>query len=749
MFERENSTVVFTDDFANGLQNWTLYATACVGKWELENQELVYRLAPPNTMGRGFISTRSRFQKIHSVDLEFYVPENAPCEVDIWLRSFYYTSVGRISRKEDGTQNLLYQRMNSVTRTGMAPMLRQDITQGGWLKWGDWNCYRMEITGQTFTLYLNGQPALQYLDPEYPVDEPVCIHLKTSAEATRFRNFKVAADQILPQQQAISERTEETAYTAQMTMDRTRPYGFLEAAGEKTWSMSLRNGVPVYGTAGSETLCSTWLHGFEKDPVVEAELLCEKPCEDGSCGLMARFAVDGSYLRAGYDFGQKAWFIAACLGVQYRKQYFSSDVLPGMEPDTCYSLRLECRDRAATLYVNGEIAVCAEDLGNTSYGRMGLFSCKTGLYARSFSCRMPNGGKITDGIMEVTVAPKDICFHMEIERLDEKTLFGLFWSRRFISYDLGEHFLPAPPQYDQVGHGGSYPSVHKRYSDGKFIQLVCEKDFAIQESEDLQTWTTLTHVLPKERICDEQGRYVALVHVSSFTELPMPDGSTRIFLPIAFRNYVGKEVAGHYTEVFYSDNGGKTWQKSEKNVRDLPDFPKWYGNMSWCESKVIRCSDGRLRMFCTRTITPCIYYADSFDDGKTWTQYGEITDMPTPTSSFAICPDPAIPGSYLMVYVNDQPHFCSTIFPRTRLTLVRTDGLQFEKILDVERFCTSENPLEGTAELYQILDPCINVFEDYIFISFGRSDDVGGDESPHHHGQRIRFVRIDRKAAGI
>jgi hypothetical protein len=69
--------------------------------------------------------------------------------------------------------------------------------------------------------------------------------------------------------------------------------------------------------------------------------------------------------------------------------------------------------------------------------------------------------------------------------------------------------------------------------------------------------------------------------------------------------------------------------------------------------------------------------------------------------------------------------------------------------LDLERFSTSENPTEGLPELYQLLDPCINVFEDYIFVAYGRSDDDGGPENPHHNAQRIRFVRIDRKVAGI
>ena len=52
----------------------------------------------------------------------------------------------------------------------------------------------------------------------------------------------------------------------------------------------------------------------------------------------------------------------------------------------------------------------------------------------------------------------------------------------------------------------------------------------------------------------------------------------------------------------FSRDGGKTWQSSRKNVCDLPNFSPWRGNMSWCESKIIRCVDGRLRMLGTRSM---------------------------------------------------------------------------------------------------------------------------------------------------
>ena len=744
---QKNKFELFTDSFDDGLQKWTLCGTAHRGCWETNNGELVYHKAPPYYITRGYIKPRNEFKNIRCIEFDFYMPECDAGDLVIWLHSYHYIASCCIARKSDGSNEATYLRLNSLKHTGIEPMVLHSLTPDQQIRLDDWNNYRLEIVDQTFTLYLNGQPTLVYTDSEYPAEDTSDIQVKITVDGTRFRNFSVQASEILPQQKYTCEHQTPNYYIAQMTMERTRPYGFLEPAGEQNFGMALVNEQPVYGTNIGTEFRHTWLHGFEKNGEVTAEVICTQPTPDAVCGIFARFAVEDSYLRAGYDFKENAWFIAASFGKTYRKQYFSSTSLPDMESDKYYQLRLVYTDCVAQLYVNNKIALVADGLENISYGRMGLFAQGTGFYTRSFTCALLSGS-ITDGIMEHTVAPDKVHSHFEIERLDQTTLYGQFEDQRYISYDLGEHFVPAPDEYSGTSCNRTYTSIHRRQSDGKFIQVLRDKDFMVQESEDLRNWTTLCHVLPKERVFDDKGRRLAYMHVSTMTELPMPDGTTRIFLPIGFNMYHDNMAPSQYTIVYYSDDGGKTWQSSKKNVCDLPNFSPWHGNMSWCESKIIRCADGRLRMLGTRSMAPCVFYTDSFDNGETWTAYGELSDMPTPICSFGICPDPINPGSYLMVYVNEKPYWHSCIFPRTRLTLVRTDGLTFEKVLDVDRFTNFDTPIENEAELYQILDPAINVFEDYIFITYGRSIDAD-IRNPHHHGQRARFVRIDRKKSGI
>ncbi len=740
-------TKTLTDDFSGGLQNWTVWGTTCQGKWDLTDNRMVYVAEPGTSRGRGFIALRNRFLGVQSVQFGFTLPQYRPCEVDVWLRAYNYTSICRLHMAENGKQTARYLRMNPVTFTGLVLAETKELP-AGLLKCDGENTYRIELQEKTFILLLNGQEVLRYTDEEFPAEDPVHVQLKLLAGGSAFFDFSATAKDILPPKEALEPKGGEPwVYQMELPADRTRPYGFTEIPGEEDWKITNVNGVPAYGTAGKPDYTQTWLFGFEKDPTVTAKVICNAPKKDAQCGLLARLGAEGTYLRAGYDFGRKAWYITACAGKPFRVQEFLGKA-PALVPGDLTTLQLKTLGDAAELYVNGALAVTAKGVYNISWGRVGLYAQGTDFYATEFACELPNGGKITDGVTEQTVAPDRLQAHLEIERLDQNTLYCQFKDNRYISYDCGLHWQDAPASFDHTGYGLCYPSMHRRQSDGKFIQLLQKKEFLLQESDDLQNWTDVCHVIPPEKVYTPEGELLSLIHVSSFTELPMPNGGTRLFLPIATRLFrFDGHAHSHSTVVYYSDDGGRTWQAAKKNVENLERFTPWHGNMSWCESKIIRCSDGRLRMLCTRTMAPYVYYADSFDDGETWTEYGELTDMPNPSSSYAICPDPTMPGTYLMVYINNVPPFRATMCPRTRLTLVRTDGLTFTTVMDMERMTNVTCPLEGSAELYQILDPCINVFEDYIFIAFGRSNDIGGFGS--HNAQRARFVRIDRAAAGI
>jgi hypothetical protein len=61
------------------------------------------------------------------------------------------------------------------------------------LKAGDWNTIRLEAKGDTFTVWLNGTKASQYVNPGYPDAGPISVqvHAKIGGKV-EFRNIRVA-----------------------------------------------------------------------------------------------------------------------------------------------------------------------------------------------------------------------------------------------------------------------------------------------------------------------------------------------------------------------------------------------------------------------------------------------------------------------------------------------------------------------------------------------------------------------------
>ncbi len=86
------------------------------------------------------------------------------------------------------------------------------------------------------------------------------------------------------------------------------------------------------------------------------------------------------------------------------------------------------------------------------------------------------------------------------------------------------------------------------------------------------------------------------------------NGKNRILFPIYDNNDVAER-----TSVIYSDDGGATWQRSEKIRGGI------FGIKS-SEAQIVMLSDGVLRLY-SRNQANYIGYADSTDGGATWSRY--------------------------------------------------------------------------------------------------------------------------------
>ena len=225
----------------------------------------------------------------------------------------------------------------------------------------------------------------------------------------------------------------------------------------------------------------------------------------------------------------------------------------------------------------------------------------------------------------------------------------------------------------------------------------------------------------------------------------MKDGRTRLFMPLVVRRYVDGRIMGHYTKVYYSDDGGREWCPSRGDTRNIYPHFESAPNSSWAESKVIRCSDGRLRMFYTRNSFGCICYTDSFDNGETFTGFYTMPQFPCAMSSFGIAEDPRQAGRYFLVYVKNHPYAKGSLFPRTHLVLLEsTDGLEWRERLTVDKINSEAH--DWSYDVNQILDPSILALKDTLYIGYGKSERV---EKAYHNQQRARCVVIEREKAGL
>ena len=113
----------------------------------------------------------------------------------------------------------------------------------------------------------------------------------------------------------------------------------------------------------------------------------------------------------------------------------------------------------------------------------------------------------------------------------------------------------------------------------------------------------------------------------------------RLLVPVA--RAVGKfEGDRDESLVFYSDDAGKTWQRSEP--APLPDGPR-----GMAEPCVIELKDGRLLMM-ARGGLGVLLASHSRDGGRTWSR-GTPTTLTSPLSSFTLR---RLPDGRLIVFYN-------------------------------------------------------------------------------------------------
>lgn len=515
------------------------------------------------------------------------------------------------------------------------------------------------------------------------------------------------------------------------------PNYWIEAVGRDDWKIASVGGKTAYGTSLSDRFSQSWLHGFSQDPILKASLYVKENQNDGQVGISVRMNLDTAFIRAGYDFNERKWFIAATQGPDFKTQKFYSAPAP-FSLESWYELELTAKGNSASLKVNGNtVAEANGTVAHNCKGRPALWTDGVNAYFTDVTYIMTDGGHVQDGLIEYTILPDTFHNFAEIEEAPNGELFLTAHTDALISTNKGLSFTSkCADDYADDLYGG-YSTLIKLH-DGNYIRVLSRMQ--VERSADLKTWTRIGQIIPDSELKDSKGNIVAIYHVNSATEIKLSNGTYRLFMPLAFRRYnTSGSIVGHNTRIFYSDDGGKSWNESQNSAKDV--YPDYNDSTSWSESKVVNCSDGTLRLYYTRNKIGHIAYTESRDNGVSWTGFYTYDEFDCCMSSFAVYPDPEDPSVWYMVFVNNRPYVNGSAYPRSRLVLMRSEnGKDWKRVMDLD--FVEEVGIPGKSHnIYQFIDPSLYINENYIYITYGRSL---AEDSSAHNQQRIAYIRIDR-----
>ncbi len=612
------------------------------------------------------------------------------------------------------------------------------VTNGSYdFDWDDILHLTFTLKGGIFSGYINGECVFSVADPQHYSGTSKNVILRTSTYTATFDNIKI-------------------------TVPPTA------AAGT--------NNVYVYRPKNGQHTQS-WLHVFDTAPIMSARVKVANLMQGAQVGVITRYAVENSYVKAGYDFDAQKWFISYTPGVEYEtKTVYAGSTLP-FNTDTWYTLDLVTTGTNVYFSVNGEL-MASQVVDYVGYGRVSLVAQNLTAAFDDVYSYSPMAATYDSGIVEQALwDDQGNCGELEI--LEEvvngqKVILATRNGKLLASYDSGVTFtdkhdytLPSTPL--------GYVSTVKTYDANGVFQNYVAVGYQYQAftSTDFKTWTGQDYIIEPTKIETAEDGTVstyyyeeytdsiltykefkehALDHISSFGLIDIGTDTPRLMIPVGIRylNDATDAIQGHYTRVFYSDDYGVTWNESVNNTRDITAYENaTLNSASFCEAKFVGTGTQTVYMYCTRKWAPYVHYLRSLDGGVTWdpTFFG-VQDgsgatgyaMPCATSSFGVAEDPLNPGTWYMVYVKDVPYTPTSIWPRNHFVLAKTtNGVDWEEIMTLDRYTSTPHPL--SAELYQFLDPNILVTEDYIYATYGRSDKY--KEGTHNH-QYARYYRIDR-----
>ncbi|MBD2844157.1 exo-alpha-sialidase [Paenibacillus sp. IB182496] len=657
----------------------------------------------------------------------------------------YEVIINKYTEKNSTNKSYIVAKSLPVTEIAALGLSESDIKD-------HWHNLRVNVDRQTHSLivYFNDVQILTYTEEEFDtISDYGYTALRTTGDGY-FDNILLRGVQEEP------EQTNETAYhdTFEEETVGESPSHWIEPPASDHWIVMDENDSKVYGNTTASGYSHTWLHGFEMNPTIRAKILAKDFGANANFGLLARYVMGGAYLKAGYDVAASKWYVEYSRGPDYETKRFDSAAYT-LNTNAYYNVELTLLDHDAELSIDGNTVLSLQneiDGDGDWYGRSGLYADNAVMLVDDIHLTFPNGGAVTDGVIEYTVDENRYATHGDIEQSGDRLILAAGNTQQYVSTDEGETWQIST-EYSGLNHSGSY-RVLMQLKSGTYIQI--GDDFIAKASPDMKTWENRGQVVDDADLWTSAGRLIPIVHVNGINEIELPDGTMRILVPVGFRNFKSPTTnvlgSGH-TVVYYSDDEGNTWTASQTSTKDLVAdiYNLATDKYMQMEGKIVSCSDGSLRLYFSKLNSEgYIGYSESVDYGVTWGEFSTVPYLPTGVNSFNVFEDPQNPGTWYMVWVNNTPESRGASVPRTRLTLAKsTNGKDWDIVRDVDRNISTgghvhNGPQDGDGDghqIYQILDPSIFINAEYLYVLYGHS--VQYDKSSHN-AQRLRVVRFEK-----
>ncbi len=528
------------------------------------------------------------------------------------------------------------------------------------------------------------------------------------------------------------------------------PDGWLEKNTENKWKVISADGQgKAYGVTdvSPEEESATWLHVFETNVDLTSKLYVASAGTSSSAqaGVIVRLSGTQAHVIVGYDFKTKRWFVRDRKGLDFDEKIIWADSESEFAKDQWHTVNVRTVGPRLVVTADDVPVLETDKIEQVTTGRVGVYTRAAVCYVDDVRLQLLSGqGRVEKAVMQNYIITPDSYseggFLFEYD--DQITLFNGLGGKLYISRDQGDTFVPATPEENEKyaffiqNARSQYVRLHDgdvlkvdNYTGGKAYLF----DWETKTSQQVGQMWAVDKIENKWEFYGGMGAMIKEVNLGDIDG----DGADnyRVFYCADVRATGNPEGTGsvteHWEEVYYTDDSGYTWNRSE-----LPDTRWISGLANICESRVMS-FDGTLVMFCTWNDSVTARYFVSHDYGVTWEGEYALPQLRCTKSSFDYMYDPDSGYTYMTFIYTDSVDYNSLL--RNRLVLLRSrNGEDWEFVMDVWRW--EDVPGDGKENIYQTVDPTITITKDYVFVTAGWSEKI--DKSQGHNAQRQTIVKI-------